>query len=283
MFGEQPGSATAQAPLGGEATGFAVRLGSSEPWDDRITAGGSMADNPPVPVPLEAAVNMGAAYAVSKGVDPVTVAGLVPGVKDQLAHLTERYRARRYERAGRVLADAAEQRGIEPDELVEDLMSSEDGEELLLAAMRAAEDAAFEAKAKAIAVALADGSIAETVNGLRFETLIERALAQLDAVHIAVLEGFQSTIDAMYQGRAVTSPDLALTRIQLGERYSTIGDGLDPIVAALQREGLLRSLEQSTGIGHQPPNAWQLTDFGIRFLNLMKRVGRMLREGGLIP
>ena len=237
-----------------------------------------MTENPPLPTPIETVVEVGAAYAVSKGVDPVTVAGLVPGLKDELAYLTESYRVRRTERARRVLADAAEQRGVDPADLVEDLMSSEEGEELLLAAMRAAEDAAFQTKAKAIAVALADGSLAETVDGLRLETLIERALTQLDAVHIAVLEGFQSTIDALYQGRAVTSPDLALTRVQLGERYPTLGAGVDPIVATLQREGLLRSMEQSTGIGHQPPNAWQPTDFGIRLLDLMKRVGQMLAE-----
>lgn len=118
--------------------------------------------------------------------------GAVTGVgADEALDVTATWlAAQQRRRAVHVVEAAAEIAGVYPRELLAQFDGDADREELLLRTLRAAQESSQEARLLGLARSLAAGAVAEA-DAVQWEIAFVRALADVDAPHLAVLERFR--------------------------------------------------------------------------------------------
>lgn len=177
---------------------------------------------------------------------------------------------RRREKAVETVDRAAKRARLDPDDVVERLVATDDGLKLFSAAMAAAQDADSQAHLNAVAEALANGAIDSATIGR--ETLVVRAVADLDAVHARLLRMFTRTSNELGLGDGSEQFDEAvstLNGVQLSELAAPdLADVLSPIMATLTRHGLATSLAGGGPTTYdgmddpRPVDTYAITDFG---------------------
>jgi hypothetical protein len=184
-------------------------------------------------------------------------------------------RSKRDKRVEHTMERATSEAGLSEEELLQRLLASEAGQELLINALNAAQDAVFDKKAEAIASALARGALAGTVEAVKLEDLFVRTLASMDLAHFEVLEVFEER-EAQASDRPLRSDELVCDRTLLRERLPALGVGVDAVIALLQREGVI-AMVQRPGNPFQAEEAkWALTDYGRSFVGSLRLAGEQL-------
>jgi hypothetical protein len=177
--------------------------------------------------------------------------------------------SRRKARIERTMITAAERAHIELMDLLNKLISSPEGEELLVRALTAAQDSALDLKIESLASALAAGALAADAETISAETLFVRTVGVLDAAHLHVLELF---VEPPPSGPLMRGK--ALGRDEVGNLVRHLGHGIDQVVAVLTGEGLINVVEQmGGGVGTPPATHWEISTYGLAFIQRMLDVG----------
>jgi hypothetical protein len=221
---------------------------------------------------LATLLSMGAAALAQGHLDPVVIAGLLPATQQALDVAAETIRARFQRRTDETVAQASVKASLLPNELVTKLLGTPEGEELLVKALKVAQEATLEQEIAALASALASGALADDVKDIRAETLFCGTVAAIDTAHLAVLEQFVKARSNRPQSPMV--PRGQLDRGQLNQMIPELASALDHVMATLEGQGLVIRVEQTTGIAAVPPNAWVISGYGEHFLARMREVGR---------
>jgi hypothetical protein len=225
-----------------------------------------------------------ATAAVAALADPsvgAAAAVLAPGVAVGLAAVADKVERRRRQRQGAVLWAAAKQAGIVLDELVSRLEADPEREELVERTLSAAQSAAQPEKLVAYAVSLANGSVAEDVADVEWETTFVRVLDDLDWAHVSVLSCFTRTATELGLQMPGSDPDPAMhTLSEVQVEIVTEVANLPSVLAVLQRHGLVAFRARSGGMTFSGGSGgnWQITSFGVAFMDRMTAVGDALRQ-----
>jgi hypothetical protein len=227
---------------------------------------------------------LGAAY--PEAAVPANVAGgflstyaasIVEQLEAGLAFIT----GRRRERVARMLFDAAERAGIPVDELLERLAGDEEREQLLLRTLEAAAGTAMESWLPLYAIALRNGTLADDLGELSWETTFVRVVADLDGAHLRLLDRFNQTANQLGLGNG--DPDFDKPMEALNERQLEMSASDIPnhpaVIAVLERHGLIARITASGGMSFSsgPDVAtWRLTDFGRDVHRRLLEVGGLL-------
>ena len=144
---------------------------------------------------------------------------------------------------------------------------------------------------KLFALAQNLGSAARDLGSpLAFETMFVRALADCDSVHVYLLEIFTMTDNQRAAGKPGHRYDPAfdqvpdeINQLQVEAARPELREYLEPLLAVLQRHGLLVSRSPSGGMslggGSGGPASvyWKMTPFGRTFLNRLDAVAPLSR------
>jgi hypothetical protein len=207
-----------------------------------------------------------------------TGAPVVAGLIDAAA---QRIRHRWSANAGKAVAHAADVAGLNPQELLDRLLSAPNRQELLASALQAAAHATVEGKIKALAAALKTGALTGAEAEVDHELLFVRAMADFEAAHITVLShlaqraafasGGSSPLDAIAQLPGVGSA--AAPVIATLERHGAIesvpldihrlfGEFYDNMPGEPIPSTPLPSLRPRGSVPSTPPRTWRITSFG---------------------
>lgn len=196
-------------------------------------------------------------------------AATAPVVSRVVAQFVRSVRAAGRARAASVIARAAHLAGLEPAVLAQRLQASPEHEELLVRTMRAAADAAADEKLVMLATSLGRAAQGTPIDAGR-EALFVRVIADLDLLHIHVLQRFGSSPVSV----PLNSQSLELALPDLGESAA-------PVLATLVRHGLLAystpSVSGAYGGGGLTTAVWEVTPFGKAFLDRLALVMALLR------
>ena len=230
------------------------------------------------------AAGVGAAIGLV-GRPPGSIVGAVvaPGVARALRAFIERSTARQWDRADRLIKMAAKLAGVEVDVLFARLQGTPDREELLLRTLRAAGEASAEHKLVALAKSLASWS-AGTAEQVQWESVFVRVIADLDGVHIDLLDKFRWSAKRLGLGEgdpAFDTPPTSLNGVELEMVVPHLKEIVDSVLATLVRHGLLAYSTQTAvtyGGGTALPATWALTSFGADLLDRLELVGDVLED-----
>ncbi len=217
------------------------------------------------------------------------VAGAATGplFRKGLAVLRTRVLARRDEKAAFVIAEAAREAGLEPDELADRLQSTPDRAELFVRVLRAAEDAGHGDRLVALAQSLAAAATSDDDLLLHWEKAFVRAIGELDAPHIELLSRFTMTANENNLGGGhpeFDKPTAAMNEVQIPLALPGWDGILPTLLAALEGHGLVSALpggEGGTlGGGGTGPKEWQITTFGRTVVERLEMVREVLDGRG---
>ena len=220
-----------------------------------------------------------AALAIAAGPGgAIAGAAAAPVVSRVLMQLAGALGARRDARVVGVIARAAQLAGLEPAVLVQRLQASPEQEELLVRTMQAAADAAAEERLVMLATSLGHAATGTPLDAGR-EALFVRAIAELELLHVQLLERFTWSANALGLGDGA-SPEFDTPIQRLNEKVlervlPELGVTTAPLLSALVRHGLLAYSTPSVatyGGGGSLPPVWELTAFGAAFLERLSLV-----------
>ncbi len=197
----------------------------------------------------------------------------VAGAKDALSRFYNRQQARQ----ASVLRFAAQQAGIEPEELERRCEEDSRLDELLQVVMAASADTAMRKKLVAYALALADG-VKSSGEPSYWQSALVNAMRDLDHQHLALLERFTWT-------RARLGLDFANDEVAPyldAGQVEQIGADIAPlssVLAVLLGHGLLEQEFVGGGMAFRGTSRglWRLTPFGAQVLELLRDLGERLR------
>lgn len=250
-------------------------------------------------LPAEVAAGLaGAGLGLAFGGPPGMVllgAAAPPLVQFALLRGRARVRRRKAAREKEVLLAAATAAGITVLDLLARMKASPAGEELLLLTLRAASETGNVNKLFALAQNL--GSAARASGSpLAFETMFARALGDCDSAHVYLLETFTKTgneLSAHAAGHrydpAFDQVPVEINQLQIETGRPELREYLDPLLAVLQRHGLVVSraptggMSFSGGSGGPAFVLWKLTPFGRTFLDRLHDIAPLTRPGDRIP
>lgn len=217
--------------------------------------------------------------------DPFAVLGVaaaLPAARSAAEHVLDRLRLHRQQRAEAVLVAAAQHAKLTVDELVGRLQRSAAGEDLLTLTMRAAHDASLSAKLYALAAALANGARNEA--GVSFESTFVRAINDLDAASVQILASFGRSANDLGLGSGgveFDEPVNSLNSVQLATAHPGLTALLDPLLAVLQRHGLIAPITSGGGTffggGGQRLETWGTTPFGEEVAARLRAIDDVVR------
>jgi hypothetical protein len=107
---------------------------------------------------------------------------------------------RRGDRVARVLVDAAARADIDIDEVTARLAGDEQREQLLMRTLEAAAGTAMESWLPLYATALANGTVADDLGVVSWETTFVRVVSDLDGAHMLLLDLFTRTANELGLG-----------------------------------------------------------------------------------
>jgi hypothetical protein len=200
----------------------------------------------------------------------------------QLRDFASVFMGRRGERVTRVLVEAAERAGIGIDELAARIEGDDRREQLLLRTLEAAAGTAMEAWLPLYATALANGTIADELGDVSWETMFVRVLGDLDGAHLQLLDRF--TQSAKELGLGTGHPDFdkpinVMNEVQL-ERVASELSNRTALLAVLERHGLVArfTISPSEFSGGPVTATWAISDFGWDFHTRLIEVGDVLAK-----
>lgn len=186
-----------------------------------------------------------------------TATGLAPSLAVLIDRLSGVLRSRRGANAEETLTCAIDAASIPAEEFIDRALSDDKHSELLVRALTVAQDTALGEKRHALGRALADAVCGDA--DVNDELLFIRAVADLDAPHIAVLK-----IISLDPPATRPFPRAWTYRAAL-ERLPVLGDTLAAILATLQLHTLVSKMQLTAGSGQA----------GIDLYNILPR-GRLL-------
>lgn len=218
-----------------------------------------------------------------------------PVVRFALLRGRAEIRKRRAAREKEVLLAAATAAGTTVMDLLARMKASPAGEEVLLLTLRAASETGNVSKLFALAQNL--GSAARAPHSpLAFETMFARALGDCDSVHVYLLDTFTKTGNELAAHTADHRDDPAfdqvpveINQLQIETARPELREYLDPLLAVLQRHGLVVSRTPTGGMsfgggGGGPAFVlWKLTPFGRTFLDRLHAMAPIGRPGDGAP
>ncbi len=210
----------------------------------------------------------------------IAAAFAAPAVSARAKSALNRYTARRQAgqeaRQESVLQFAADQLGIEPEELERRCEEDSNLDELLQLVMDASADTAMREKLVAYALALADG-VGSSGEPSHRQSALVRAIRDLDPQHLALLEQFTWT--RIRLGLDFANEDVP-PYLDAGQ-VEKIGTGVAPlssVLAVLEGHGLLAHEFVGGGsFSGSSRGLWQLTPFGRQVVELLRELGERLR------
>ena len=168
--------------------------------------------------------------------------------------------------------EVEKQTGYTPDRIGELLEDMEDLQELIAEAMGYASRATDERKRRLLARAAAAGITGDENVRVDDRVLFVRTLDQVEVPHIKLL--------VLLAGVKRTVQDIVVTghwaREEILTAWPAVADSLDPLIAKLEGEALIRNTPSANAFGGG--DAWNLTSYGARFVEFV-RVG----EPDLLP
>lgn len=235
---------------------------------------------------IDAAVGAGGALAGGLLGDPLIAAAIglsgpvaAAGLKTAASILLRR----RQEKLDIVLLTAAEHLGVPVPELLERLQADPSREEFLLRTLRAVGEAALHEKLLGLAASLT--AVVEGHAAPSEETVFVRALDDCDGVHLEVIHAFTKTPNELGLGDGSDEPLFMqpceqLTADQLVRVFPVLAAHLAPVVAVLQRHGLVEPQLTSTTFpgSSQVTSAWRITTFGRAFCERVLALQRLVQQ-----
>lgn len=193
----------------------------------------------------------------------IIAAGSVPALEESLNAAVRHFRQGMSRRQVDVIEAAADATELSAAELVRTVARDERALLFLAEALSAAARAATREKLGALAQSLAIGATNRTA--LDFESLILRALGDMEAIHVQVLSAFTSTSNELGLGDGSPNFDdvvSTLNRVQLTEHiFVDVGAAIEPVLATLSRHGLLRA-SSGTWADLEGNATYKITPFG---------------------
>jgi hypothetical protein len=219
---------------------------------------------------LAVAVDAGAGY----------LSGYAAPVVAQLRSAASLIMRRRGDRVARVLLEAAARAGVDIDELAARLAGGEQREQLLIRTLDAAAGTAMESWLPLYATALANGTVADNLGVVSWETTFLRVVSDLDGGHVLLLDLFTRTANELGLGNGepdFDKPPEVLDEVSLQIAAPDLPNHV-ALLAVLERHGLVAGFTPSGGTFSRGPSKprWRLTDFG-RDVH-----ARLLEVGGLL-
>jgi hypothetical protein len=176
--------------------------------------------------------------------------------------------ARREDSARRWAEHFEELLGLTPEEVRERLAADATTAELVDEAMVTGARSVDDAKRRLLARAAVAGIKGDEDVRIDDLPLFIRTLADVDAVHMKLLRLVNEPM--LQEGKAILSNSGGAPIDNLAARWPAIADTIDPLLAALQREGLIRDVSIPGSIGHSGPE-WSVTPYGQRFAQFVSQ------------
>jgi hypothetical protein len=189
---------------------------------------------------------------------------------------------RRHARLKWVLAYAAKQADLDPEELAARMQQDPEREELFVRVLQAAQASATAEKLIGLAVSLARGVQSESSDEDALEVGFVRVLGDLDTAHLTLLRAFTQTSNELGLGDGSADFDKPLDSLNLGQlkiAFPELALLLDPTLSALEQHGLVRPLGAASAPTYGALGSaasWGLTPFGEAFIERMALVSEML-------
>jgi hypothetical protein len=145
--------------------------------------------------------------------------------------------------------------------------------------LRAAEESASAEKLILLAISLATAARAEADADVDWELSFVSALDGLGQAHIQTIKCFLKTANQLGLGNGTDEFDNvpeALNRVQLVMGAPHLEPILDPVLATLERQGLVRTTAGASVYDGSAPTLFRLTDFGGTFVKRIREVGHIL-------
>lgn len=234
----------------------------------------------------------GAGVGLLVGGLPGAVLGAVTpaAVKKALEWVADVYSRRREANMTAVIALAAQEAGLDPQELVRRLDADPAKREVFVRTLKAAADAGRLSDLVALAQSLSRTATSDSERELRAEATFVRALDDLDSGHIHLLAAFVKTSNQNNLGDG--SPDFDRPVEQLNDGQLALclpgyEEEIPALLAGLQTHGLVayRVAPRVTpgGLGVSGGGNWHITSVGRAFLDRMHLVDRFLSDHGESP
>ena len=184
---------------------------------------------------------------------------------------------RRAERMNIVVARASTDAELEVDALLERMASSEAHESILMKALLAAGSAHVEARLVVLTNCIRKAALTDDEIELGAIDAVVAVLAELGPTHLAVLASLTASHNALglIDGPLPpTAPEnSSLNRTQVLLAFPQLDDTLDPVIATLQRHGLIVVEPPSGGMSFGPKPtlvSYRIAPFGRRILDDLK-------------
>lgn len=211
-------------------------------------------------VPATAGAVLGALIGIAVGGPAgALVGGAVGAATPEVIKTIDAYQRRVGQSAEMVMADAASQAKMSPEDL--HLWAVGDDRRLSLVAgtVQAALSSLDKTKLRALSRVLAEA--VEDDAKLDLATLITASLADLEPAHVRVLRALCSETPPRTSEEQVAPK--AWLRSALVRRFPNLGEGISPIMATMVRHGMVDdSGWKGTTPSGQPDDVWRLTEYG---------------------
>lgn len=200
---------------------------------------------------------VGLGYAVGGPVGALVAAAIKPAL--ELVAVRERRGLRNIEK---IVESVTEATGLSPDEFAAWANSADGRLMLITSAIQAAYNTLYEQKVAALARVLTENLRDDA--RLDIGILIVAALADLEAMHVRVLHSMEKQdLPRLPKGEHHRPGGAAQS--QLEQHFPNLASGILPIVAALERHGLV-----TEGLAYDRDNrAWRVTAFGRHCLSYL--------------
>ena len=189
------------------------------------------------------------------GLPGALAGGTLPPI---LEHILGRGNDRYVEAAAATLEDAAAEAEVTDEEMTSWLDADTRNLSLATDVVRAALNTLNQQKLQALATVLAEGI--RDADRLEMSAMYARALTAIEAPHIQVLELFASRPEP---DSAVDRSDIIM-EAEVERSFAHFADGLNPIMATLEREGLIiqRGISGGSAGGGGEGQPFSVTPFG---------------------
>jgi hypothetical protein len=165
--------------------------------------------------------------------------------------------------------------GLSAEQLAATLDQSEQLTDLVATAWDAGSRAVNDSKRRLLALAAAAGIVGDENVSIDDLPLFVRTLDQVDAIHMKLLILLGEPV--RQEGEALLSISGGTPTGNLVARWPAIEDTVDPLMALLNREGLIRDVSIPGGIGHTGPE-WRMSPYGERFVLFVNAGAPELRQ-----
>lgn len=191
-----------------------------------------------------------------------TATALAPSLAALIDRLSGVLRSRRGANAEETLTCAIDAASIPAEEFIDRALSDDRHSELLVRALTAAQDTALREKRRALGRALADAVCGDA--DVNDELLFIRAVADLDAPHIAVLKVISLAPPA------IRPFPRAWTYKAVLEKLPVLGDTLSAILATLELHTLVSKMQLTAGSGQASIDLYNILPRGRLFIGRLE-------------